>query len=396
MVEIADSIVNDYICAEKLKNFCKKHEMKISENKKELFNKVIEYAGEDVTQERYMEVYNWLLESIKEGSKQFCFKRIIIDENVLEHLDDIVLNKYPYYNQSDVIKFKNSDVYKLVNYHKHYDENNILERIEFIFSKFMLEGDIENKPGRKVIYPIYIEVYIKENFIVGRGKSKTTLYECNEAGIVLKENKAKVLDDITFLLSRIIILLNGELIDLSTKHRWQSMLFKLYQKYSFIPLDVDNKVRSLEEISKQYIKEIFRRMELKNQNIPSAIKDIEIFLEKYISINGDMIDVFKEDREAYLIKISSDDAKQMTKIDTASSKEMPLQCTDVFYDGKKYILDTQMCKRLNLCYNRKRGYLTSFTAQFSVIKKDWGYLKMSYFPEEVDIQNVLQTIFENY
>ena len=174
------------------------------------------------------------------------------------------------------------------------------------------------------------------------------------------------------------------------------MLFKLYQKYSFIPLDVDNKVKSLEEISKQYIKEIFRRMELKNQNIPSAIKDIEIFLEKYISINGDMIDVFKEDREAYLIKISSDDAKQMTKIDTASSKEMPLQCTDVFYDGKKYILDTQMCKRLNLCYNRKRGYLTSFTAQFSVIKKDWGYLKMSYFPEEVDIQNVLQTIFENY
>ena len=55
--------------------------------------------------------------------------------------------------------------------------------------------------------------------------------------------------------------------------------------------------------------------------------DLDIFLEKFISINGDREKVFKEDREAYLIKISSDDIMQMTRIYTASTGNRPLQCS---------------------------------------------------------------------
>lgn len=396
MLEVASCIVHDYLCVEKLKNFCKEHGMTISENKAELFRKITEYAGEDENQKQYVEVRNWLLEAIKEGSKQFCFKRIFIEDDVLEHLDDIVLQRYPDYSQSDILKFKNNEKYSLVNFQKYYDENNQMEKIEFLFSKFVLEGNVENEPGHKVIYPIYIEIYLRENFIIGRGKPKTTLYKCNEAEMIFKENKAKVLDDIVYLMKTIITLLQGEYLDLSTKQKWQSMMFKLYQKYSVTPNDIAEKVTSMESISNKYICDIFKGLSLSSRNIPNAIKDLKIFLEKYISINGDMTDVFKKDRKAYLIKISSDDEKQMTKMDTASSKDMPLQCTDVFFDGKKRILDIQMCKKLNLCYNRRKGYLTSFVVQFGIIKKDWGYLKTFYFPDEEDIQNVLQTIFENY
>lgn len=85
----------------------------------------------------------------------------------------------------------------------------------------------------------------------------------------------------------------------------------------------------------------------------------------------------------------------LTRIDTASTGNRPLQCSETFFDGKKSILNTKECKNLHLCYNRKRGYLGCFTVQFSVTK-GWGVIKTYYVPEEDDIQNVLQTVFENY
>lgn len=85
----------------------------------------------------------------------------------------------------------------------------------------------------------------------------------------------------------------------------------------------------------------------------------------------------------------------MTRIDTTSIGRKPLQCSDAFFDGKKSILNVKECKKLHLCYNRKRGNLDSFTVQLSTLK-GWGIIKMYYVPEEEDIQNVLQTVFENY
>lgn len=65
-----------------------------------------------------------------------------------------------------------------------------------------------------------------------------------------------------------------------------------------------------------------------------------------------------------------------------------------FLTGKT-ILNNKECKVLHLCYNRKNNYLGSYIVQLSTVK-DVGIIKMYYDPEEVDIQNVLQRIFENY
>lgn len=118
-------------------------------------------------------------------------------------------------------------------------------------------------------------------------------------------------------------------------------------------------------------------------------------MEKYISIESNMENEFKADRDAYIIKIAADDALQMTKIDAASAITKPLQCTDIFYDSKKSIMNTKECRKLNLCYNRKRGYLGPFLVQHDA-RDGFGMLKVKYFAEEVDIQNVLQTVFRNY
>ena len=45
MIKVANCLVEDYIHSSKLKNFCAEHKMPVSENKPDLFKKVIEYAG---------------------------------------------------------------------------------------------------------------------------------------------------------------------------------------------------------------------------------------------------------------------------------------------------------------------------------------------------------------
>lgn len=58
-----------------------------------------------------------------------------------------------------------------------------------------------------------------------------------------------------------------------------------------------------------------------------------------------------------------------------------------------------MCKKLNLIYKRKNEkYFPK--CNYLVVQlgtnKNYGYVKTTQYAEEADIQNVLQTIFENY
>ena len=128
-------------------------------------------------------------------------------------------------------------------------------------------------------------------------------------------------------------------------------MYKLYNKYAFIPSDIVNKINSMKGNRDHFIDVIFEELGLKIENKEKARQDLDIFLEKFISINGNMEKVFKEDRDAYLIKIASDDILQMTRIDTTSIGRKPLQCSDAFFDGKKSILNVKECKKLHLCYN---------------------------------------------
>ena len=73
--------------------------------------------------------------------------------------------------------------------------------------------------------------------------------------------------------------------------------------------------------------------------------------------------VFKEDRDAYLIKVCSDDETELTSINTKSEKSVPLQCTEAFFDSKKSVIKGQQCKKLNMVF--KRNDETYFTGAVS-------------------------------
>ena len=94
MITIARCLSEDYIHSSKLKNFCSSHGMTVSENKPELLRQIIEFAGEDESSEKYVETYDWLLEAIKEGSKEFCLKRVYVPEESIDNLEQIISSKY--------------------------------------------------------------------------------------------------------------------------------------------------------------------------------------------------------------------------------------------------------------------------------------------------------------
>ena len=87
-----------------------------------------------------------------------------------------------------------------------------------------------------------------------------------------------------------------------------------------------------------FVNQLFGDLSLDIRNKEKALVDTRILVEKYISINGDNENVFKQDRKAYLIKISSDDELDLTSIDTKSEKSIPLQCTEAFFDSKKSVI----------------------------------------------------------
>ena len=395
MIKIAKCLSDEYIHSYRLKNFCLDHKMPVSEVKADLLSQVLEYAGDDESTDAYKETYKWVLDTVKSGSKEFCLKRIYIPDDTLNDAAQIIKNKYDQCPQQDILSYKNTERFGLANYKFTYTDQGKISVISFLFSGILLEGNTEYERGDRIIYPIYIDIYVDQGFIVARYKPKTTIYVCSENDIIYKENRFKPLDRSADLINDLMKIFKMQNMDINPVSNWEKMLYKLYLKYSFTPSDIQKKVRSMETIRNNFINEMFETLNLREVNKKKAIVDMDILLEKFISINGNMEKIFKEDREAYLIKISSDDILQMTRIDTASTGQRPLQCSDTFFDGKKSILNTKECRILHLCYNRIRRYLGPFTVQFTSAK-NLGVVKMYYDPEEVDIQNVLQRIFENY
>lgn len=396
MINIPECIREEYILIEKLKNFCKSHKLKTSQNKVELLDSILNYAGSDENADSYKEVFKWLSEAIKEGSKELCYKKIFTDSIDEIKIDEILEANYPGCPQEEILTFDCDESYKLVKYDSEINHEGNAILTSLVFLKKILEGSDEGSAGKEGIYPVYIDIYWDMGFIVSRGKAKSTIYNLSESGIIYKENKINTIKDAEKLIGRMIEVFNLESEDDSvSKQRNQKMLFRLYKEYSFTPEDIKNKIRSMEECSKDFVRAVFTTLGLDVTKAPKAMEDIEIFLEKYITTNGNMESIFKEDREAYLIKVSSDDPLQMTRISTSSAKTKPLQCTDAFFDGKKSTMRSGECKKLNLCYNRKRDYLCNFTAQFET-NSGYGIIKLRYYAEECDIQDVLQKVFTNY
>lgn len=393
---------DNYLHMPIMRRFLKEHNLAVSGNYADYIKEIENYANKNSANEE--EVRSWLCKIAAEGSKEVCFKKIRSIQTW--HTDETMLRVkfeelFPSCPMTDITRYYNTGERNMINYHIDADENGIVHRVHLIFSQLFLYGDV-GKQGNYTPYPVFVTIYLDEGFIVCLSKAKSTLFQydqnnqflISEARINTIEYGNEIIDDLADKLG-----FETEKDKRIVSHEVASMLYKLYEKYSFTPEAVKNEVASQQQLINSFIDEIFKQLSLDPRNKPLARMDAEILVEKFISINGNNEEIFTQDRPAYLYKVSTDDEQQMTKIDTMSYKTVPLQCTEAFFDSKKAVLKGKKCKRLNLVFKRINDKYfpksNQLTAQFGT-HKTYGYVKMTQYAEEADIQNVLQAVFENY
>lgn len=393
---------DDYLQNPILKRFLREHNIQHSDSRADYIDGIEKYGSE--SESNADAVKNWIVGVAKEGSKDICYRKIYGVEE--EHRDPIVvenliIERFPSCPRKSILNYHNTSEPVMIDYQINLNSSGEVSKVDFTYSQLFLCGKA-GEFGNTTVLPVFVELYLEQGFVVSRVKSKSTLYKydannaflINENRIDTMEHAMKFADEIAEVFRFRI-----EKDTRRAQNEVSKMLYNMYRKFSFTPEDVARQVESQEELLKAFVSKLFSNLSLDSTNMEKALLDAKILAEKFISINGNNEDVFKNDRDAYLIKISSDDELALTKIDTSSQKTVPLQCTEAFFDGKKSVMTSKKCKRLHLVFKRQETKYFPSSNQLVVqmgFYKNYGYVKTMQYAEEADIQNVLQAIFENY
>lgn len=391
---------DDYLQNPIMRRFLKDHGLEFVENRADYIQAIQDYANSSLVKEE--ETRKWLLQIAREGSKEFCYKKVYGIQDIYKNPDALKVklkSLYPNCPMKNILSYSNTYDRELINYEIFVDEQGEVNLISFTFSRKVLVGETGHQ-GEDTIFPVFLDVYMNEGFLVSRAKAKSTIYAYTESRLLLKENHIDSLDYAYSTITKIATDFGWEIEGdkRKVKNENSNMLYNMYKEFSFTPQEVVEKVNSVKAISNGYIDAIFANLGLSIRNKEKARSDLAIFVEKFISINGHNEDVFKKDRDAYLIKVRADDEQELTKIDTSSNKNKPLQCTEAFFDSKKSVMKSEACNKLHLCFKRTNTMYIGkmpICVQFST-KKTYGVFKTAQYAEENDINNVLQTIFRNY
>ncbi len=393
---------DDYLQNPVLQKFCSENNLKFKNTRPECVQVIKEYA--DSSEENEKKAVEWLEKVAKEGTKDICYKEIyhisedyFIEETLEEKLEEL----FPECAFDNVTTYQNTYEKEVINYKIFTDDNGVY-KISFYFSSYVLTGiSGQTEPGTDTIYPVYVDVYLREGFIFGIGKAKSTIYRYENEDKILSatnhiDTQKYIIESVDYIIQKLDMSADDS--PERTRSRNEKILFNLYNRFSFTPPEVVEKVDMVNEELKNFVDAIFATFSLDYRNKEIAMADIKIFLEKMISINGDNTEIFKQGRDAYLIKVGANDELQMTAIDTKSTnKKIPLQCTEAFFDSKKSVMKGSKCKKLALCFKRKHPKYfgnTPVEVQFC-FRETYGVIKTKQYVEEDDLNNVLQYIFES-
>lgn len=390
---------DDYLQNPIMRKFLKSNNISLAQNRADYIHALEEYSNEDT--EKAQKVEDFLLKVIKEGTKDLCYRQI---QNIKEwnKNPDLVKNKidekYPDCPKSNILHYRNTQERELIDYQIKTNENGLVSKIEFAFSRLFLCGEA-GETGDLVPFPVFVDVYLDEGFVVSRGKAKTTMYYKCEDDILVTQNGVNSMDYAVTAIDAVIELLDAETErePAIVKRYVYEKLYNIYNLYSFTPEKVEEMVNKEQERVESFVNGFFSELGLNPRNMDKARLDANILIEKFVSINGNNEDIFKNDRAAYLTKVRADDEVELTRVDTASNRTVPLQCTEAFFDGKKSVIKSKQCKKLDLVFKRQdEAYQKGnpLEVQFGV-RKNYGYIKFRQYAEEGDIQNVLQTIFRS-
>lgn len=392
---------DDYLQNPIMRRFLKEHNLNLVDNRADYINAIQDYS--ERSDDTRKETIDWLLRVAKEGSKEICYRKIygISEWHRNPALVEAKIRElYPDCPQKNIITYTNTGEQTMIEYHITTNDECEVTKLDFTFSQLFLCGEA-GKLGGTTVLPVFVEVYLESGFVVSRAKAKSTLYKYSETNeFLINEDRVDTMDYAISIVDKVIALLGFETVTTKqiVKNEVCQTLYRIYEKYSFTPEDVAEKVQSQDALVVGFVNQVFNNLQLNPRNLEKAISDAQILVEKFISINGNNENIFKKDRPAYLIKVTTDDDIELTKIDTSTSNAVPLQCTEAFFESKNSVIKSKKCNRLWLIFKRTNG--TYFSGNPLSVQlgthKNHGFVKTIQYAEEADIQNVLQAIFENY
>jgi len=392
-----------YLVLSKIHEFCKENNVPlIGTDKVELTQAIINFAKIDGIKEA--KVCNWLEETLKEGIKKVMITKVVnirgLRNKNKEDWEKLIKSSFGVKKSNDIIRGVHSGDIELCGY----EFNEIEGKVDIIslnFSILLKEQKTRESNYKTIIYPIHIDIYLKNGYIVGRGKSKGLLFKFKRDDEDLETyesvNYEKLIRE-TFKKVYLSLNIQQEGIQ-SCNHTFKSSIHFMIDECTKTPPEIMVKLIEEEECRKNFVKEFFSRKSinlLDNENYIDALKDIEIFMEKYISINSPNKEIFTFNRYAYPTQIAATD-EDFSSVEESSVEDTPLQCTSIFFDNKKLIEKQKKCD--NVSFTFKREAKTYFpNKKFPVIlevKKGYVYVDFRQYVLEEDIKNVLSRIIRS-
>lgn len=396
----------EYLTLGRLQEFCKENNLKTSLDKIELINSIIEFGKTDEGNSE--KVCKWMDHTLKEGIKKIIVYKLDnarkLRNKTEEQWIELINDKFKVYESNYILKHNHKNHISLCGYEFEVKDNKV-SKVELKYTIKLKEQKKKDQPPNNIIYPIFVDVYVNEGYIVGRSKSKSSIFKFE-----IIENEDKNIDDIveTMNCDKLI----GEAIDLTIEkidvlkenvpiglHIFKGIIHKIVDETTATPLEIKEKLENEKEFRKNFIESFLKREEidfLNGDNYKNAVEDLTVLMEKYISINYSNKDIFTKDRYGYPIQISATD-EDSSSVEETSLEDKPLQCTPIFFDNKKIIQKQKKCDNVIMVFKRSpRTYFTNKTFQVIIeVKRGAMHIDLRKYVLEEDINNVLSRIIRN-
>lgn len=390
----------DFLTIPALKTLCDKYGLPTDGNRIELITRIEGYANQNRANE--ISVLKELDSILKIGIKTCILRKIKpIDVDVPEIVMQRLIDLFGENPDHFLCSYNPGKDLTLNRYDIEFDEDDNINGIEFVYSiELLRRQNTFDNTGIQVFYPIHVYIDCKKGFVIARGKSISSLFYVLDGLEIKSQNKTSVEKVLKKAIGEVCDKLNICMEDSTTqKYCFKKTIFNMLNEYAKTPKAIRDKMDIVKTESKAYINDIFTKLGIwKTVTLLDDAKyDLEIFVEKYISITYPDKEIFITDRDAYPIKFAAED-NEFTKIQESSSAEEPLQRKKAFFDSKKAIYSDGLCDKICLCHkSEKEKYYGEKTFNVAIYLSVCDcVVKFNRFVREGDIQNVLSRIIQLY
>ena len=198
---------DDYLQNPILRRFLKDHSIRFVDNRADYLNAIQQFSEQ--SEENFNETSLWLQNVAKEGSKEMCYRKIygICEWHKDKALVEAKINEFfPECPRKNILTYTNTGNRVMIGYDILTNDDNEVTKIDFIFSQLCLYGET-GKLGNVTVFPVFVEVYLNNGFVVSRAKAKSTLYQYDESNPFLV-NDYKI-DTMTYAVSAIDLIVSN-------------------------------------------------------------------------------------------------------------------------------------------------------------------------------------------